>query len=161
MNHQPRFIAGACSCSWPLNQKENLKKEMSNLQVTRSTSRERSPKWYVMKNRTDCVWTHGFVLPSGLTGSCSPLNNFSKSSFEIASVYVAWLAPHLPWQCASKRQQESDSHPQSRHRCRYFWSNRKAVACRCLLRPTGSVKHSDSNLVEAGELTDKKTLRWI
>ena len=39
-SHQPRFIAAECSCSWPLNQNENSKEEMSHLQVTQSTSPE-------------------------------------------------------------------------------------------------------------------------
>ena len=39
--HDPGFIAGECSCSWPSTLNENLKEDMSSLrtQVTRSTSR--------------------------------------------------------------------------------------------------------------------------
>ena len=56
-------------------------------------------------------------LVSGLVGSCSSLNKnrrtTSRSSPSKSLLYVAWLAPHLPWQGASDRERHrwSDSHP--------------------------------------------------
>ena len=50
-------------------------------------------------------------------GSCSFLNKnrrtTSRSSPSKSLLYVAWLAPHLPWQGASDRERHrwSDSHP--------------------------------------------------
>ena len=108
-NHQPRFIAAECSCSWPLNQNKNSKEKMSNLhvQVTQSTSRERSRNGMSWRTRR---------LVSGLVGSCSSLNKnrrTTRSSPSKSLLYVAWLAPHLPWQGASDRERHrwSDSHP--------------------------------------------------